>query len=58
MSKMEEEAGKYTQEQLVEIMLDFSGMDYVGSITKPDREDADGGMEGDSARGDSSDTVR
>jgi hypothetical protein len=26
MSKMEEEAGKYTEEQLAEIMLDFSGM--------------------------------
>lgn len=25
MSKMEEEAGKYTEEQLAEIMLDFSG---------------------------------
>jgi hypothetical protein len=29
ISKMEEEAGKYTEEQLAEIMLDFSGMTFI-----------------------------
>lgn len=34
MSKMEEEAGKYTEEQLAEIMLEFSGILTLCLIAK------------------------
>lgn len=57
MSKMEEEgAEKWTEEQLAETMMEFSGIPHL-CLEITSRQDAHGWVEGDEIGSYSSDTV-